>query len=94
MRGTLWLGDVVHRPEGAENMEKEKKRRHQPMRTAYTQHISARLPIEQYERLCALCKARGTTVTAAVCVAVERYLDSEEELDSMLGGGDGSFIIL
>lgn len=74
-------------------MEKEKKRKCQ-MRTAYTQHICARLPIEQYERLCALCKAMGTTVTAAVCAAVERYLDSEEELDSMLGGGDGSFIIL
>ena len=73
-------------------MEKEKKRRHQPMRTAYTQHISARLPIEQYERLCSLCKSRDLTVTAAVCAAVERYLDAEEELEDLLRGGHGLFI--
>lgn len=74
-------------------MKNEKKRiRHQPLRTAYTQHISARLPIDQYERLCALCKSREISMTAAVCESVSRYLDAEEELDELLKGGHGLII--
>lgn len=74
-------------------MSEQKKRvRKWTARTAKTQYVSLRMPFDDYDRLQALCQSRDMTLTAAICEAVERYLDSEEELDDFLKGGKAFFI--
>ena len=68
-------------------MDKQKKRsRNWTARTAYTQYVSFRLPIDQYERLKKICDEYDCTVTAFTHLALERYMDEIEE------GGQAVFL--
>lgn len=69
--------------------ETKKRVRKWATRTAYTQNISARLPIEVYERLCSYCKERDLTITEAVCHAIRLYLREDKDTE---GEGMGSFL--
>ena len=68
-------------------MDKQKKRvRKWTTRTAYTQYVSFRLPIDQYERLKKFCDEYSCTTTAFSRLALEHYMDEIEE------GGQADFL--
>ena len=68
-------------------MDKQKKRvRKWTTRTAYTQYVSLRLPIDQYERLKKFCDEYNCTITAFARLALEHYMDEIEE------GGQADFL--
>ena len=78
--GTVFPGGVSRQPERSENVKTQKKRvRKWTTQTAYTRHITVRLPLTLADQLKDYADRHEMTVTDAVKWSVIEYLSENDE---------------